>query len=123
MHCSCVLLPSPSRATQQIKGADTRRLFLYAAQLLHVDGLHHLLAVGDRGLLECLTRAQFFNHAGAFKFTFEFLESTLDVLAFFYLYNNHIIFVFVLYFFAVSFTFSGAKLHITFDITKHSPAK
>ncbi len=37
-------------------------LFFNQAQFLHVNGLHHLLAVGDGGFFECLTRAQFFNH-------------------------------------------------------------
>ena len=70
-----------------------RGLILYGAELLHVDGLHHLLAVGDGGFLESLTATQFFNDAGFFKFTFEFLKRSFDEFAFFYLYDDHILMV------------------------------
>ena len=65
------------------------RLFLVETELLHVDSLHHFLAVGHRGLLESLTGTELAHDARLLKFTFEFLESFLDVLAFFYLYDNH----------------------------------
>lgn len=64
-------------------------LFLYKAKLLHVNCLHHLLAVGDGGLFESLTAAELFYDTGFFEFTFEFLERFLDVVAFFNLYDNH----------------------------------
>lgn len=64
-------------------------LFFYAAELLHVYGLHHLLSVGDRGLLERLTAAEFLNNAGFFKLALEFFEGSFNVLAFFNLNDNH----------------------------------
>lgn len=68
-------------------------LFFNQAQFLHVNGLHHLLAVGDGRLLKSLTAAQFFYDAGFFKFTFEFLKRSFDEFAFFYLYDDHILMV------------------------------
>lgn len=62
---------------------------LDAAELLNVNRLHHLLAVCHGGFLERLACAQFFYDAGFFKLTFEFLESSFDELAFFYLYYYH----------------------------------
>lgn len=67
------------------------RLLLGLAELLNVGSLDHLLAVGDRRLLKCLTAAQFFYDAGSFKFAFELLECFLDVFAFFYWYDNHVL--------------------------------
>ena len=67
-----------------------RGLLLCLTKLLNVNGLDHLLAVGHRVLLESLTAAEFFNDAGSFEFTFEFLERFLDVFAFFYWYDNHV---------------------------------
>ncbi len=75
--------------THRQPGQMPQLLFLDKAQFLHVDSLHHLFAVGDRGLFKCLTAAQFFYDAGFFKFAFEFFESFLDVVAFFNLYDNH----------------------------------
>lgn len=57
--------------------------------MLHVDGLHHLLAVGDRRLLESLTATKLFNNACLLIFTLEFFEGSLDVFAFLDLYDNH----------------------------------
>ena len=48
-------------------------LFLYRAELLHVNRFHHFFAVGDRGFLESLTGAELFDDTGAFVFAFEFL--------------------------------------------------
>ena len=67
------------------------RLLLVGAERLYVNSLHHLLAVGHRGLLEGLARAEFAYDAGLFKFAFEFLESLLDVLTFFYLYDDQVV--------------------------------
>ncbi len=66
-------------------------LFLDAAKLLNVNRFHHFFAVGHRGLLESLAATEFFNNAGFFEFAFEFLKSPFYELAFFYLYNNHIL--------------------------------
>ena len=67
------------------------RLLLVGAERLYVNSLHHLLAVGHRGLLEGLARAEFAYDAGLFKFAFEFLESLLDVLTFIYMYDEHVV--------------------------------
>lgn len=64
---------------------------LYSAELLHVNRLHHFLAVCDRGFLESLTAAEFLYDTGFFKLALEFLEGSFDLFAFFYLYDNHII--------------------------------
>ena len=45
--------------THRQPGQMPQLLFLDKAQFLHVDSLHHLFAVGDRGLFKCLTAAQF----------------------------------------------------------------
>lgn len=91
-------------------------LILNGTELLNVDSLHHLLAVGDGGLLECLTATQFLYNAGLFKFAFEFLECSFDELAFFYLYYYHII---LLIYFVFAY-FSAAKLVIFLYLTKLS---
>ncbi len=88
-------------------------LFLYGAELLHVDSLHHFFAVGDGGLLESLTAAEFFYNAGFFKLTFEFLEGAFDEFAFFYLYDYHILVLNI-----ISVCFSGAKLRNFRDTAK-----
>lgn len=49
------------------------RLLLDHAQFLYVDGLHHLLAVGDGGLFKSLAAAKLFNDAGLFEFSFKLL--------------------------------------------------
>ena len=63
-------------------------LFLDCAELLNVNGLHHLFAVAYRRLLKGLTAAELLDDAGLLEFTFEFLEGSFDVLAFFDLYDN-----------------------------------
>ena len=70
-----------------VKGA----LFLDGAELLHVDSLHHLLAVDYGGLLESLAAAELFHDAGFLKFALELLQSAFNVLAFFNLYDNHLV--------------------------------
>ena len=67
------------------------RLLLGLTKLLYVDGLNHLLAVRDRRLLKCLTAAKLADDACLFKFALEFLKRFLDVLAFLYLYDNHVL--------------------------------
>ncbi len=79
----------PDAGYELIFTNKSRILLLYRAKLLHIDRLHHLLAVGYRGLLEGLAATELFNDASLFKFTLEFLQSAFDVLAFFYLYDNH----------------------------------
>ena len=81
-------------------------LLLVLTQLLHVDGLDHFLAVGDRRLFECLTAAEFLYDSCALEFALEFLEGFLDVLAFFYGYDNH---AFVFLFYGFVFVFLGCK--------------
>lgn len=57
--------------------------------MLHVDSLHHLLAVGHRRLLEGLASAKLLDDTGFLIFTFEFLQRAFDVITIFYGYNNH----------------------------------
>ncbi len=66
------------------------RLFFDGTQVLNIYRLHHLLTVGDRRFLESLTAAKFFHDAGFLKFAFKFFKSSFDELAFFYLYDYHI---------------------------------
>ncbi len=72
----------------QIKWRDF--LFLSLAKFLNVYRFHHFLTISHTGLLESLTTAQFFNHTCFFVFTFKFLEGFFDILAFFYLYYDHL---------------------------------
>lgn len=67
----------------------TKSLLFVLTKLLYIHSFHHLLAVRNRRLFKRLATAQFFHDAGAFIFTFELLESSFDVLAFFYLYDDH----------------------------------
>ena len=62
---------------------------LGGVQVLHIDGLHHLLAVDDAGLLKLLTLAQLLDNASALGFSLKFLQGALDVLAFFNWNDNH----------------------------------
>ena len=66
-------------------------LLFVLAQVLHVNRLHHLLAVGNRGFLERLAAAEFLYNAGTLVFTLELLESLFDVFALFDLYDNHVL--------------------------------
>ncbi len=74
-------------------------LLFAVAELLYIDSLHHLLAVGDRRLLESLAGTQFFDDTGLLGFTFEFLKGAFDVVAFLYGNNNHNEFVLFLMFY------------------------
>jgi len=62
---------------------------LGGVEMLNVDSLHHLLAVGDARLLKLLTCAQLLDDASALRFSLKFLQGALDVLAFFYWNDNH----------------------------------
>ncbi len=76
-------------------------------------------AVGHRWLFKSLAAAQLLNDAGLFKLTFEFLKCSFDVLAFFYLYDNHFgcefIFIFVIY---LHISILRGKITNTFSIDK-----
>ena len=106
-----------------------RILFLNKTELLHVNRLHHFLAVCYRGFFKRLTAAEFLYDAGFFEFAFESFESLLDVVAFFDLYDDHfllfLIFTFLFLFQAerlhrngVHSALSGAKLHTFFLLAK-----
>jgi len=69
-------------------------LFLFALQILHVDGVLHLFALLDGRLGEILATTQLFEYARAFVFPFEFLEGAFDVFALFDWHDNHKDFVF-----------------------------
>ena len=75
--------------SRRISGMMTAVLLLASTQLLNILSLHHLLAVGDRGLLKSLTAAELLNDTGLFIFTLKFLEGAFDVVAFLNGNNNH----------------------------------
>lgn len=50
-------------------------LILYQTKFLHVNGLHHLLAVGDGGLFESLTAAEFLYDTGFSNLRLNFLRA------------------------------------------------
>ena len=63
-------------------------------ELLHVDCVLHLEALKHRRLVELLTAAKLFHHTSLLKLSLELLKCSLNVLAFFYRYNNHSFFLF-----------------------------
>ena len=64
-------------------------LLLVGAKLLYVDSVLHLEALQNRGLVELLTSAELLDNTSLFELSLELFEGLLDVLAFFYWYNNH----------------------------------
>ena len=77
-------------------------LFLLKAEFLHVNGLlvGHTLFHGR--LLEVLAGTHLADGTGLFEFALEFLERSLDIFAFFDLYDNHA--------FTPPFSFRGCKV-------------
>ena len=57
--------------------------------MLHVDGVSHGVALGDRRLREVLTTTELLQHTRALVFTLELLQGALDVLALLYRSDNH----------------------------------
>ena len=51
----------------------------------------HLEALQYRGLVELLTGTELFDDTSLFELSLKLLEGLLDVLAFFYRYNNHLL--------------------------------
>lgn len=66
-----------------------RRLFLVAVELLYVNGVLHLEALEDAGLVELLTTTELLGNAGLFKLSLELLERALDVFVFLNGYYDH----------------------------------
>lgn len=64
-------------------------LILYAAQLLHIHGTLLSETLQHRGLVELLTCAKFLHHTSLLKLALKLLQSSLNVLTFFYRYYNH----------------------------------
>lgn len=64
-------------------------LLFVAAQLLHVDSFGDLVATDYRVFSECLALSQLAHDTCLLEFSFEFLQSPFDVLAFFNWYYNH----------------------------------
>ena len=58
-------------------------------ELLHIDGMFHGEALQNGGLIELLTSAEFLHYTSLLKLTLKLLQSSLDVLTFFYRYYNH----------------------------------
>ena len=68
-------------------------LFLVCTELLYVNGVLHLQALQDRRLVELLATTQLFHNTCLLELSLKLLEGLLDVLAFFYWYNNHTVFL------------------------------
>ena len=60
-------------------------------QLLNVLGVSHLDTFDLAGSLKLLATTQLFDDTGLIEFTFELLDCALDILAFFYGYDDHCI--------------------------------
>lgn len=88
-----------------------RTLIVVLMEFLNVDSLHHFLAVYHRRLVELLTCAQFLHNASSLILSFEFLQGSFDVLAFFNLNDNHFVVCFLIFIYnsicLVSFFFLG----------------
>ena len=78
--------------SQKILGFFQELLFL-AAQLLHVDGVLPLQTLQNRRFVILLAATEFTHYAGFLKFSLKLLQRALDVLAFFYGYYNHALFL------------------------------
>lgn len=68
---------------------DVENLLFVQSQMLYVDSLLDFVSSLYGRFLELLPAAQLTYHSCLFKFTFEFLESLLNVFAFFDRYYNH----------------------------------
>ena len=56
--------------------------------------MFHLQALQYRGLVELLTSAELLDNTSLLELSLKLLEGLFDVLAFFYGYNNHLLFGF-----------------------------
>ena len=65
-------------------------LLFVGTELLYVNGVLHLQALQNRGLVKLLTTTQLLNNTCLLELSLEIFEGLLDVLAFFYWYNNHL---------------------------------
>ena len=61
--------------------------------MLYVDSVFHLETFLYRWLVKLLTGTKLLNDTCFFKLSLKFLESSLDVLAILYWYNNHFVLV------------------------------
>ena len=59
-------------------------LFLVGAELLYVDSVFHLESLQNRWLVILLTSAKLLYNTCLFELSLELLESSLNVLTFFY---------------------------------------
>ena len=83
--------PNPARIV------SAQVLLLVAVHVLHVDGVHHGLALCNGGLREVLTTAELLQDTRTLVFTLELLQGALDVFALFYRHDNHNILCFLLF--------------------------
>ena len=58
-------------------------------EFVHVNGVLHLDTLQNRWLVKLLASTHFLDDASLFSLSLELFESSLDVLAFFYRYDNH----------------------------------
>ena len=64
-------------------------LLLVLAKLVHINSVLHLDALYDRWFVKLLTAAHLLDDASLLGLSFELLESSLNVLTFFYRYDDH----------------------------------
>lgn len=61
---------------------------------LHINGVLFSNATFNRGLVKLLTGTEFLHDTSLLKLSLELLQGALNVLAFFYRYYNHFLFLF-----------------------------
>ena len=65
-------------------------LLLVSTELVHIDGMLHLHALGHRWFLKFPAPSHFLDDACSLCLSLELLEGSFNVLALFYRYNNHL---------------------------------
>ena len=65
------------------------KLIFYTLQLLNVNSTFLGQPLNNRRFVELLTASQFSYDTGLFELSFELLQRSFNVLAFFYRYYNH----------------------------------
>ena len=101
-------------------------LLFVGTELLYVNGVLHLQALQNRRLIKLLTTTQLFHNTSLFELSLKLLEGLLDVLAFFYRYNNHCFLILKFKLLDINTTrahartrIAGAKLQLIYLTTKH----
>ncbi len=74
---------------QTTKFSGNKLQFLVLTQLLYIDSVLHLESLQNRWLVKLLTCAEFFHNTCLLELSLKLFESSFNVLAIFYGYNNH----------------------------------